>query len=170
MQKQSPTLAKLSQPRLSAPLLRERLFGLLDTLRERPVVGVVGPPGAGKTTLVASYLSARRIPGVWYQVDEGDADAAAFFYYLRLAVQKAASDSEPELQLLTPEYLKDLRGFSRRFFRQFYTRLPQPSVLVLDNFQDAPDDSPFVAIVREALSEIPQGVNIILCSRSDPPP
>ena len=170
VQKPSRTLAKLSQPRLSAPLLRERLFGLLDTLRERPVVAVVGPPGAGKTTLVASYLGARCIPGIWYQVDEGDADAAAFFYYLRLAVQNAASDPGSELQLLTPEYLKDLPGFSRRFFRQLYSRLAQPAVVVLDNFQDAPEDSPFVAIVREALSEIPQGVNVILCSRSDPPP
>lgn len=170
MQKPSRTLAKLSQPRLSAPLLRERLFGVLETLRERPVVAVVGPPGAGKTTLVASYLGARCIPGIWYQVDEGDADAAAFFYYLRLALQNAASDSGPDLQLLTPEYLKDLPGFSRRFFRQFYARLAQPAVLVLDNFQDAPEDSPFVAIVREALSEIPQGINVILCSRSDPPP
>ena len=170
MQKPSLTLAKLSQPRLSAPLARERLFGLLDAFRERPVVAVVGPPGAGKTTLVASYLGARHVPGIWYQVDEGDADAAAFFYYLRLALQNATPDSGPELQLLTPEYLKDLPGFSRRFFRQFYTRLARPAVLVLDNFQDAPEDSPFVAIVREALSEIPPEVNVILCSRSDPPP
>lgn len=170
MPKQSSTLAKLSQPRLSSPLLRDRLFALLEALRKRPVVAVVGPPGSGKTTLVASYLRARNVSVIWYQVDQGDADAATFFYYLRLALQDAAPSRGPPLQLLTPEYLKDLPGFSRRFFRQFYARLKLPCVVVFDNFQDAPEDSPFVAIVREALSEIPDGVNVILCSRSDPPP
>ncbi len=170
MPKQSSTLAKLSQPRLRSPLLRDRLFALLEELRKRPVVAVVGPPGSGKTTLVASYLGARNVSVIWYQVDHGDADAAAFFYYLRLGLQEAAPRSGSSLQLLTPEYLKDLPGFSRRFFRQFYAGLTVPAVVVFDNFQDAPEDSPFVAIVREALSEIPDGVNVILCSRSDPPP
>lgn len=166
MPKSPSTLAKLSQPRLLAPLLRERLFALLDTSRERPVVAVVGPPGSGKTTLVASYLGTRHVTGTWYQVDEGDADAATFFYYLR----QAAPRSGPAPQLLTPEYLKDLPGFARRFFRQFYARLTHPAVVVFDNFQDVPEDSPFIAIMREALSQIPPGVNVILCSRSDPPP
>ena len=170
MPKQSSTLAKLSQPRLSSPLLRDRLFALLEELRKRPVVAVVGPPGSGKTTLVASYLGARNVSVIWYQVDQGDADAATFFYYLRLALQDAVPRAGSPLQLLTPEYLKDLPGFSRRFFRQFYARLKTPCVVVFDNFQDASEDSPFVAIVREALSEIPDGVNVILCSRSDPPP
>ena len=168
--KRSPTLAKLSQPRLSAPLLRERLFTQLDALREHPVIAVVGPPGAGKTTLVASYLGSRNVPAIWYQLDAGDADAATFFYYLRLALQDAAPGSGPALQLLTPEYLQDLAGFSRRFFRQVYACLTQPAVVVFDNFQDVPDGSPFGAIVREALAEIPNGINVLLCSRSDPPP
>lgn len=75
-------LAKLSRPRLYDALARERLFSRLDELRRHPVVWIAGPHGAGKTTLVASYLEARKHRGIWYQLDAGDADVSTFFFYL----------------------------------------------------------------------------------------
>jgi len=60
------SLAKLTRPRLHGTVARERLFAVLDEARNRTLVCVVGPPGAGKTTLVATWLEARRIPGIWY--------------------------------------------------------------------------------------------------------
>jgi ATP/maltotriose-dependent transcriptional regulator MalT/DNA-binding SARP family transcriptional activator len=155
---------------LSDPILRERLFTELDRLCRRAVVAVIGPPGAGKTTLVASYLEARDLHAIWFQVDQGDSDAATFFYYLRLAVEEVAPDTVPPLQLLAPEYVADLAGFSRRFFRDLYARLQPSTVLVFDNFQDAPENTPFVTVMREALAEIPEHLNVVLCSRADPPP
>lgn len=128
------------------------------------------PPGAGKTTLVASDLESRDLSGAWYQVDAGDADAATLFCYLRLAAEQASSSESPPLELFTPEYRADLAGFARRFFRGWYARFEPPAVVVFDNFQDAPEDSGFVTVMREALSEIPDGVTVILCSRADPPP
>lgn len=71
-------LAKLSRPRLYDALARERLFDRLDELRRHPVVWIAGPLGAGKTTLVASYLEARKHRGIWYQLDAGDSDVSTF--------------------------------------------------------------------------------------------
>jgi ATP/maltotriose-dependent transcriptional regulator MalT len=127
-------LAKTTRPRLSGVFPRKRLFRELDRSRKRPITWIQGPPGAGKTTLVASYIQSRKLNCLWYQVDEGDADIATFFYHLRLAAPRRRRP----LPLLTPEYLPALSVFTQRFFRELYSRLRTPFVVVLDNYQDAP--------------------------------
>jgi LuxR family transcriptional regulator, maltose regulon positive regulatory protein len=77
-----PSLAKISRPRTPHSIPRPRLFSVLDKLRDSAAIWVSGPPGAGKSTLVATYLQERHIKPLWYQIDEGDADPATLFYYL----------------------------------------------------------------------------------------
>jgi hypothetical protein len=101
----APPLAKLSRPRLHQAVARGRLFAVLDNARTLPLVWLAAPPGAGKTTLVATYLQSSELPAIWYQVDPGDADPAAFFYYLGLGAAHGTSRRKPRaLPLLTVEY------------------------------------------------------------------
>src|SRR5215475_1352288 len=88
-----PALAKVTRPKLHQVVLRERLFGRLDACRERPIAWIVGPPGAGKTSLVASYVGARKLGGLWYHVDAGDRDLATFFHYLSGAAPARKRDA-----------------------------------------------------------------------------
>lgn len=56
---------------------RERLFGLLDQLMEHRMVWIGGSAGAGKSTLIASYLETRQIPAIWFQITGQDGDLKA---------------------------------------------------------------------------------------------
>jgi ATP/maltotriose-dependent transcriptional regulator MalT len=167
MTRLSQPLAKLSRPRLFDSLPRERLFGILDGLRHHPLIWIAAPPGAGKTTLVASWLEARKLAGIWYQIDSGDADPATFFYYLRLASQPWQRRQTP-LPLLTPEFLGDITGFARRFFRELLPRLGCGHVLVLDNLHELPEGSPLMPALAAAAGEVPAGMQILLVSREEP--
>lgn len=179
------TIAKITRPRLSGIAFRERLFHLLDEGRKKPITWVAAPAGSGKTTLVASWLEHGRpagslLPCLWYQVDEGDGDIATFFYYMGLAAKKAAPRHKKPLPLLTPEYLQGIPTFTRRYFENLFSRLTPPrspslskrgmgGVIVLDNYQDAPLQSGFHDMIARALDVIPEGINVIVISRGEPP-
>lgn len=141
----------------------------MDAIREREVVWISGPAGAGKTTLAVSYLQARGIKCLWYQLDVRDSDPAALFFYLREAVVKASPRRKHNLPLLTPEYLAGLATFARNFFELLYSRMPRPAALVFDNFQDLPEQCITQQLLEFALSEIPDGIQVFFLSRSGPP-
>lgn len=172
--------AKITRPVSSGVSRRYRLFRLLDH-GGSPIFWITGPPGAGKTTLVASWLEDRGVPCLWYHVDERDSDPASLFYFLGLAAKKATPRKKNSLPLLTPEYLLGIPAFSRRFFENLYARFGnrpsrraeltggRPAVMVFDNCQEVAESSRFHDILYEGLSLVPHGIRVILISRKDPP-
>ena len=170
MTKRSTTIAKITRPKIRGICLRKRLFQRMDAGKDYPVTWVTGPPGSGKTTLVASYLDTRKIPYLWYQVDSGDADIATFFYYMGMAAKKAFPGKRKPLPVLTPEYLSDISSFTRRYFEELYGKLKPPFIIVFDNYQDAPDESNFHGVISAGLSMIPEGIHVIVVSRNEPLP
>ncbi len=161
--------AKISAPSIGDWLPRERLFRWLDENRERyRVIWVSAPAGSGKTYLIASYLAARELSGLWYQVDEGDADAASFVYFLGQAAERVGAPGAP-LPLLMPEYAQGLSRFARNFFRALFARIERPGLVVLDNYQDVSREAALHDLLAVATSELPDDLALVVVSRGEPP-
>lgn len=161
--------AKISSPKPEGIIPRERLFRLLDRYLGKGIIFVSGPPGSGKTSLIASYVDIRRIPCLWYQIDQGDTDIGNFFYYMGIAAKKAAPRYKKPLPLFTPEYSLGLNTFTRRYFENLFLRLKSPYLLVFDNYQEIPSDSQFHEIFCLGLSSLLPGISVMIISRIEPP-
>ena len=164
-----PTFAKVNKPRLAACFPRQRLFNLLETLRQRPVVWISGPAGSGKTSLVSSYAEVHGLNVLWYQIDARDSDLATFFYHLSLTGKTVIPDLDEPLPALTAEYLPGLTTFTRNYFEAFYSKLIRPFILVLDNYQELVADAQFNLMLNDALAVLPEGGNVFILSRTEPP-
>ncbi len=163
------SLAKLSAPKPNRAWPRRRLFERLDAARRSgTVVWIAAPAGSGKTTLVANYLQARRLRAVWYRIDVVDADPAAFFHDLALAV--GSRRRAVALPAFTAEYLAGLEVFARNWFRGFFARMQGTPLLVLDDYHLIGADSPVHLALREGLAEVPPATTVIVTSRGEPPP
>ncbi|GAB4175656.1 MAG: hypothetical protein Fur0039_18310 [Rhodocyclaceae bacterium] len=116
---------------------------------------------------MASYLEHAGVAGLWYQLDESDADVATFFHYLRLAAADLGDERDEPLPLLAPEYHAGLPVFARR--QSLYARLGTPFAIVFDGYEAVSAFSQFHDVTRDALAQLPRGGCVILVSRGDPP-
>ncbi len=73
------SLAKISRPRVQKVLQRRRLFHLPDETRGCQATWVCGQGGSGKIIFIAGCIEENQLPCLWYQIDEGGSDMAAFF-------------------------------------------------------------------------------------------
>ena len=163
-------IPKIARPRLALPYNRTNLHNLLDEMRSRQLVVVSGPPGAGKSTLIATYIESRKLPSLWYQVDKCDKDLATFFHYLGIAAREAQPHNKSAMPHLTPEFSQGITAFAKRYFRELYQHLEVPFLIVLDNYQDVAEDAALHEAIRVACNELPQGGRIVIISRKECPP
>lgn len=161
--------AKTTQPTIGSVIAREALFARLDEPPGRSVVWISAAAGSGKTTLAASYVNARRLRSVWYQVDADDADPASFFHYLTHAARKLGGARPREIPAFTPQHIDAVASFARNFFRQLFARAAPPFALVLDNLHAVPPESAVHAALEAGFTQVPKECCIIVTSRSEPP-
>ena len=155
-------ISKITRPHPPASYSRADLYKLLDELLSKRLIVVSGPPGSGKSNLVASYIESRNVPDIWCRVDQGDNDPATFFNYLTAALRDAKPESCDALPYLTEEGLRNISTFSKNYFQAFCRHLNPPFLIVLDNYQEIEEDSCLHEAILTGCNELPRGGRIII--------
>lgn len=161
--------AKISFPRSYNILPRPRLFQLLDGMSKGAGTWIAGPAGAGKTSLLGSYLEASKKTVLWYQLDAGDSDPSSFFSYFGEAARALCAREAPPFPPFAAEHALDLPGFCTRYFRQVFDCLPKPCAIALDDYHEA-EGTVLEQLLKAALKEAPADISLYITSRTLPPP
>ncbi len=157
---------KCAAPSTSGISPRSRLFALLDPAAAGRIAWMAAPAGSGKSSVLSSYLYAQPVSGLWYQVDESDADPASFFVAL---VQAAESvPGAVALPRYDPSCESRLRSFSRQFATALVARHGGRLLLALDDFHAAPQPSSLAGVLRDMVDAAPE-LRVLVASRMEPP-
>ena len=161
-------LSKITPPKLQRVVANARLLARLDEAFRARIVWLHGPPGAGKTTLAASFCATRGIAPLWYRLDGGDSDLATLTHYLARAAAQHGATSPP----LTPDRHPDAAALhARRVFRALFdTASGTPDALVFDDYHEVDAGAPLHDWLPHGLAEVPDGRSVLIVSRTPPPP
>ena len=159
---------KVSVPAPAMPVLpRPRLFDLLLAATEHRVTVVNASAGAGKTMLLASWLSwttSRR--AAWVSFDRNDNEPKIFWSYVVEAVRRATAGREGDV--FGPLSANDVahERFPERFL-DVVAGLEEPVVLVIDQAHEITDPR-LLAGLDVILRHTPATLRLVLSGRGLP--
>jgi LuxR family maltose regulon positive regulatory protein len=153
-------------PEQSAIILRGRLMDALDEGIRRPLTMISGPPGAGKTALLGSWIGAGRAPGpvAWLSLDASDGDRRRFWRAVLEALTRAGAGKA------IAELASHPRARADALVSALTTAMAErtePVVLVLDDFHEVADA--VHVDVDHLLHRPPPALRLVIATRADPP-
>jgi LuxR family maltose regulon positive regulatory protein len=150
---------------------RPRLHKILDRGEGRKLTLVSAPAGFGKTTLLVEWLverSGNGRSGVWLSLDGSDNDPARFLSYLVGALQNVMEGiGEGVLALLRVPELPPLETLVGALINELAASGREVTVF-FDDYHLI-DARPVHAAVSFFLEQLPENVDLVIASRTDPP-
>ena len=167
--------SKLVAPQIGGLVARQRLFREIEQALPKGIVWITAPPGAGKTSLAATWLysgrsAARHGHALWYHIDGTDADPVIFFETLALGIAALPDRARSTLPRLTPDALPNLKAFARNWFKSLLgTKERAPYLFAFDDMHRLPPDSAVVEILAILASALRTQDRLLCLSRESPP-
>jgi LuxR family maltose regulon positive regulatory protein len=161
---------QIAADRLPRPYLIEWLENHID----KRLILISAPPGYGKTTLLANFLTTSPRPAAWMQLDPADSDPSVFLAGLiesirlmrgsgkKKIVQASQSLLESASANISPQQVLTV------LINELTDELPDPWLLVLEDYHFIA--SPVVHhLVDFLLENGPPSLHLVISTRADPP-
>jgi LuxR family maltose regulon positive regulatory protein len=165
----SPLLTvKLRAPAVPEHYVRRaRLHRLLDEVVSSAVTLVVAPAGAGKTSLLAGWITESSVPVCWLTLDESDRDAMQLWAGVAGALETVTSGCHLHAQawLGQPGSLFDALD---QLLEDLDALVTAPTVLVVDDVHLVDDDEVVAASLASFVRHLPKNLHLVLSSRRMP--
>lgn len=162
--------AKVLIPQKSDEVIhRQRLIDLLHDSIHLRVQIVEAPPGYGKTTLLADFVSELDASTCWYTMDVSDQDPRI----LLEGILESVRLQFPDFGHLTESRLRAVDSVSSNtaqladiLAKEMHTDIPEYFVLVWEDFHAITDSPEARALVDHLIDYAPENCHIIISSRS----
>jgi LuxR family maltose regulon positive regulatory protein len=178
MQAEAPDLAAVRPPRAGrnrlappvqlTPLIeRDLVLRSLDVARAGRLTQLIGPPGSGKTTVLAQWrrrLLAMGVAVAWYTASEREREPRAFLHMLARALDAAGLDMASTGLLDTPD--ADPAAALDAILLKLETAAVE-LVLVVDEY-DRVETAPVAAIIEALIETAPETTHLVIGARRRP--
>src|SRR5487761_198604 len=159
-------LSKITAPSRPDWIVRRmRIERHITTGTARSLTVVTGPPGAGKTTAVASWAAGARGPAAWVTLDRYDGRPSVFWSTIVEALRRAGVTFR-RVPTASGRGGDTGHAFLLRLASDLATQYP-PVALILDDFHlvaGAGVSDGLQYLMRNARP----GLRVVVCSRADP--
>ncbi|MPR12489.1 winged helix-turn-helix domain-containing protein [Microvirga tunisiensis] len=166
--------SKLVPPEPYGLVSRHRLFNEIRQAPPRSLIWIAAPPGAGKSSTAATWLhagvgSAHQRHGIWYRLDEMDANPCLFFQSLKRSIARLPGAPVDALPDLTPEALPGLHEFAENWFEELLRDEGRPPYLfVFDDVHRLPSEAAPLGILPILAGQLRADDQVLCLSRQDP--
>lgn len=146
---------------------RRRLLALLDEVSQAPLTLVVAPAGAGKTSLLASWMAESSTPAAWLSLDEMDRDGAQFWTGVIAALETLVVGCG-ERATATLQRPGDLLEAVGTLLDDLEEESQPPMVLVIDDVHIVDDATITAASLALFVQHLPPWLHVVLSARRTP--
>jgi LuxR family maltose regulon positive regulatory protein len=152
------------QQYIERPLLQRKLRLGLD----RKLILISAPPGFGKTTILAEWLSKLKIPYTWLSLDAQDDSLYNFISYFIGAIQKVIPNFGNNVLLAMGTLPQPPAGSIMDSISNELAEISHQLLIVIDDFQFI--ENPGIhEVMISLLSHLPPTLCLCIATRSDPP-